>query len=130
MIVVDASALIDLILSEPARGSLRDLLSGREQDLHAPEILDLEVLNVLRRLEREGHVGPRRGDRARIDLADAPILRHSHRLLLDRIWSLRKNLTAYDASYLALAEALGATLVTLDAGLARAAARFVPVAGV
>ena len=95
------------------------LLSGRES-LHAPHLLDVEVAQVLRRYAAAGDMSPERGREALTDLADFPVHRYSHEVLLPRIWELRQNLTAYDATYLALAETLIAPLVTCDARLASA----------
>ena len=87
----------------------------------APELLDVEVVSVIRRLASIGHVTPVRADQATLDLAALPVDRASHRRLIARCWELRDNLTPYDATYVALAEALDATLVTGDERLARAA---------
>ena len=91
-----------------------------EESLHAPHLIDLEVAQVLRRYVSRGEMYP---DRARMALdlfARFPITRYSHEPLLPRIWELRSNLTAYDAAYVALAEGLGATMLTCDERLARA----------
>jgi predicted nucleic acid-binding protein len=89
--------------------------------LHAPHLLDVEVAQVLRRYTLAGKFGSERGGEALEDLADFPIARYPHQPFLFRIWELRHNVTAYDAAYLALAEALGAPLVTRDAKMASAA---------
>ncbi len=88
------------------------------ETLHAPHLLDLEVAQVLRRYALAGEMDAIRGLEALEDLADLPLTRYPHDLLLPRIWELRWNLTAYDAAYVALAEALAAPLVTRDAALA------------
>ena len=85
----------------------------------APHLLDLEVAQVVRRYWRAGDITATRGEQAIRDLADLPLHRHSHEPLLGRIWQLRNNVTAYDAAYIALAEALDAPLVTLDGALSR-----------
>jgi len=119
VIVVDASVVATALLDDHADGAAaRSRLSGT--DPAAPELLDLEVLSVIRRLVAAGQVTPTRAAQAVADLADLPIHRASHRPLLHRCWQLRENLTPYDAAYVALAEALVATLVTSDARLARA----------
>ena len=93
---------------------------GGDDTLHAPHLLDLEVAQVVRRYVAAGDIGPRRGKEALTDLADLPLERYAHAPFVDRIWELRDNLTAYDAAYVALAEALEATLITRDARLAGA----------
>ncbi len=96
-----------------------DRVFGQRETLHAPHLVDLEVSQVLRRYWRAGDITAVRGDEALHDLADLPIERYSHEPLVGRIWQLRHNATAYDAAYIALAEGLGAVLVTLDSALAR-----------
>lgn len=93
-------------------------------DLHAPHLLDIEVLSVLRRLVATGEASSRRGAEAIDDLLDLGVQRYPHEGLARRVWALRDNFSAYDASYLALAEALhddGAKLLTADRRFARAA---------
>ncbi len=102
------------------------VLAGRET-LHAPHLVDVEVAQVVRRYWRAGDITASRGDEALSDLANLPIDRHPHEPLLGRIWQLRHNATAYDAAYIALAEGLDATFVTLDAALARIPGIRVPV---
>lgn len=95
-------------------------LFAKNQTLHAPHLIDLEVAQVLRRYERSGVISAQRGAEALTDLLDFPLTRYPHFVLLDRIWQMRHGLTSYDAAYLALAEALNAPLVTRDAALAKA----------
>ncbi len=90
------------------------------ETLHAPHLLDVEVLQVVRRLEAAGTLPPGRGRDALRDLRDLRLVRYPHETLLDRAWALRKNLGAYDAMYVALAEGLDAPLVTTDRKLAAA----------
>ena len=92
---------------------------SKDETLHAPHLLDVEVAQVVRRYWRAGDVSAARGEEALRDLADLPIHRYPHEPLLGRMWQLRSNVTAYDAAYIALAEGLGAELLTLDKALAR-----------
>lgn len=95
-------------------------LFAANETLHAPHLIDLEVAQVLRRYERSGAISAQRGAEALTDLADFPLTRYPHFVLLERIWQMRHGLTAYDAAYLALAEALDAPLITRDRALAKA----------
>jgi len=88
--------------------------------LHAPHLLDIEVTHALRRYALGGQIDSERGRAALAILIDLPLNRYPHRLLLPRIWDLRNNLTAYDAAYVALAEALDVPLITRDHRLAAA----------
>ncbi len=119
--VLDASAALELLLGGPAAGAIARRIRPPGESLHAPHLIDLEVAQVLRRYARAGAIGEERGREALRDLSDLGIERHPHDLLLRRIWELRDRVTAYDAAYLTLAEALPAPLVTLDARLARSA---------
>lgn len=121
MIVVDASALLEVLLRTPAAETVEDRLFGHRQALHAPHLLDVEVAQVIRRYAANGEIDAERGRMALMDLVDLPVRRYPHDLLLPRIWILRNNLSAYDAAYVALAEALGAPLLTRDQRLATAA---------
>ncbi|MBI2468283.1 MAG: type II toxin-antitoxin system VapC family toxin [Candidatus Rokubacteria bacterium] len=120
MIVLDASAVLELLLRRPAGDTLRERVSARDETLHAPHLLDIEVTQVLRRYYLAGHLSAERGREALEDLADLDVRRYPHDVFLSRVWELRSSVTAYDAVYLALAEVLGAPLVTLDRRLASA----------
>ena len=120
MIVVDASAVLETLLRTPAAAAVEGRLFDSRQTLHAPHLIDVEVAQVVRRYAAAGELDAERGREALADLADLPLLRYPHDLLLPRIWELRHNLTAYDAAYVALAEALGAPLLTRDRRLAAA----------
>lgn len=119
MIVVDASAILEVLLNTRAATRVAERLFAAGETLHAPHLLDLEVAQVLRRYAAAGALTQDRGGQALEDFADLPLDRYPHHLFLDRIWELRHNLTAYDAAYVALAEALAAPLVTRDAALAK-----------
>ncbi len=120
MIVADASAVLELLLGTDAAPRVAARLLDASETLHAPHLLDVEVTQVLRRYAISGGLDARRGERALADLLDLPLRRHPHTVLLRRAWELRRSISAYDAVYVALAEALGAPLVTRDARLARA----------
>ena len=120
MIAVDASAVLEVLLRTSRGARIEDRLLSRGESLHAPHLLDVEVAQVLRRYAAAGNLTPARGLQALTDLAGFPIHRYPHDVLLPRIWELRHNVTAYDAAYLALAEALPAPLVSCDGRLASA----------
>ena len=116
--VVDASALVHYLLeSDVGRQVEQRLRDARSVDV--PHVIDLEVASTLRRLEAIGAVGPHRAREALEDLLRAPLVRYPERLFLPRIWELRHTITSYDASYVALAEALSTPLLTTDARLSR-----------
>lgn len=117
MIVVDASALLEVLLQTDVASAIEKRLFGGST-LHAPHLLDLEVAQVLRRYELAGILTARRSREALDDLAGFSIERYPHNLFMPRVWSLRMNVTAYDACYIALAEALEAPLLTMDRRLA------------
>ena len=118
MIVLDASALIDLLLRGEGVEAIEDRVFAPGESLNVPHLIDLEVAQVLRRYRLAGELGDSRAEEAFDDLAALPLQRHPHDILLPRIWELRHNATAYDAAYLALAEALDAPLLTRDRRLA------------
>ena len=115
MIVADASAVVAALLNDgPARRSLSSL------PIHAPHLVDVEVVSVLRRLSLGGQLDPSHAERMIIVLATLGIRLHGSADLLGRVWQLRGNLTAYDATYVALAETLTCPLLTADRRLANA----------
>lgn len=115
MIIIDASAMVEALVGRDADDELLTALSG---DVDAPHLLDVEVLSVLRGLLLGGKLDPEAADQARLDHFAFTITRHETAPLTERIWQLRHQFTSYDASYLALAEALRAPLYTCDAKLA------------
>ncbi len=120
MIVVDASAVIEVLLRTPAADAVESRLFAPGQTLHAPHLLDIEVAQVIRRYAARGEIDGERGRLALDDLGDLRMQRYPHDFLLPRVWALRNNITAYDAVYIALAEALDAVLLTRDHRLAAA----------
>ena len=116
MIVADSSALLDAILVRPPDSGLLARLSTGG-GVHVPHLVDLEVAQVLGRLVRAGRLSQDRASDALRDYVDLTLARYPHEPFLGRIWELRPNLTAYDAAFVALSEALGAPLVTTDARL-------------
>jgi predicted nucleic acid-binding protein len=120
VIVVDASAILEVLLRTPAAPAIEERLSEHGETLHAPHLLDLEVLQVLRRYAAASEISAERAREALDDLPAFRLRRWAHDALTSRIWELRQNLTAYDAAYVALAEALRAPLLTRDRRLASA----------
>jgi predicted nucleic acid-binding protein len=120
MIVLDASAAVDWLLQTSAGQHIEKRIYSHHETLHAPDLLDLEVTQVLRRLALQGVIAAHRADEALRDLLDLRITRYPHLVLLPRIWQLRHNFSAYDAAYIVLAEKLAAPLVTRDGRLASA----------
>jgi predicted nucleic acid-binding protein len=116
LIVVDASAVLEFFAGAAPDEKLRRriLTTGAV----APELLDIEIAHVLRRMAARGDIPDADAEEALRDITEAPIARTPHRPLVPRIWELRHAVTAYDAAYIALAEALDAPLVTTDAKLA------------
>jgi predicted nucleic acid-binding protein len=120
MIVLDASAAVDWLLQTPAGQPIENRIYSSAETLHAPHLLDVEVTQVLRRLARQHVIPAARAEEAVTDLQSLRIARYAHSLFLPRVWRLRHNFSAYDAVYIALAEQLGAILITRDARLASA----------
>jgi len=122
VIVADASATAELLLARPAAAKIRAALSSHPE-LHVPEHFHVEVLSVLRRYAVRRELSQRRAAQALAALADLRAVRYPVIELAEAIWDLRSQLTAKDAAYLALARRLDVGLVTLDKGLAAAAAK-------
>jgi predicted nucleic acid-binding protein len=119
MLVVDASCLFEVVADTERAEPIRTALVA-DTDHAAPHLVDAEVLGVIRRHRLNGALDPTAAAQAVDDLADWPGERYGHRSLLARAWDLRESVRSWDALYVALAEALDATLVTTDARLARA----------
>jgi predicted nucleic acid-binding protein len=119
--VLDASALAELVMNTPRAAAVDRRLAGHAGDLHLPHLALVETASILRGWARSDQIPVPRAAAALEDLAAFPARRWAVDDLLPRIWSLRESLTAYDATYVALAESLDATLVTCDARLRRGA---------
>ena len=119
MIVVDSSAAVDFLLTRELGPWVEEHLRAAD-DIGVPHLLDVEVVGALRRLARNGEISELRAEQALADLVDLDVTRYPHLPFMDAMWSLRENLSAYDAAFVALAEALGASLVTTDLRIARA----------
>lgn len=120
MIVLDASAVLELLLGTPVGRKVAERIADRALGLHAPHLIDVELAQALRRYVRAGEIDEDSAALALEDLRALDMERHSHEPLLERVWGLRQNLTAYDAAYVALAEALDARLLTCDGRIRRA----------
>ena len=118
--VLDASGAVEFLLNTAAGKRLAVRLADDAQVVHVPHLIDLEIVQVLRRYTRHGTLSARTGALALERWRSLDIQRYSHEPFLDRIWQLRDNITAYDAIYVALAEALSTVLVTGDRSLAGA----------
>jgi predicted nucleic acid-binding protein len=127
VIVVDASAVLEVLLRTRAGDRVMRRIWRPGERIHAPHLLDLEVLHVLRCLCTVGSLSLQRGSEALDDFLGFRVTRHSHQPLLSRIWELRHNFTAYDAAYIALAEALNVSVVTCDRALASSPGVFAKV---
>lgn len=126
MIVVDASCLFEVVVDSVVAEAVRERLSI-DPDHAAPHIVDVEVVSLIRRERLAGRLDETAGAMAVADLRSWPGDRYGHRALLDRIWELRDTVRGWDAAYVALAEVLGVTLVTLDGRLARATGPRCPI---
>ena len=120
MIVLDASALVELILDTPTGQAIAGRIADPSEGLHVPHLVDIEVVQALRRYVREGEIDVDTAATALDDLRALDLQRHAHEPLLERVWELRKNLTAYDAVYVALAEVLDSIVLTCDRRLSQA----------
>jgi predicted nucleic acid-binding protein len=119
VIVVDASIASEILLGCPGDVAALERLFGTNEDMHAPELFDAEVAHVIRGAWLDGDISNETGEMAISFLRVFPVTRHSHEPLLERVWALRQNVTAYDAMYVALAELLDVPLITRDGRLAR-----------
>jgi predicted nucleic acid-binding protein len=119
VIVLDASVVVELLINSEIGMRIRDELSQRNDSFIAPHLIDVEVISAIRRLTTHERVDAHRSKQFLTALEALPVVRYSHAPLLGRIWELRHNFTAYDATYIALAEATGADLYTCDEKLVK-----------
>jgi predicted nucleic acid-binding protein len=119
MIVLDASVVVELLTNGALATSIRNDLSRRDESFVVPHLIDVEVVSALRRLVAGQRIEAHRSDQFLKGLAALPAERYSHTPLLGRMWELRHNFTAYDAAYIALAEAMNAVLYTTDEKLCK-----------
>jgi predicted nucleic acid-binding protein len=120
-VVTDASAFVEYLLRTPRAAAVATTIQDGEVALHVPALCDVEIAAVIRRAMRSRRLREERARDAILDYLELPITRHGHVGLMTRILQLRANFSAYDATYVALAEQLDADLLTADDGLARAA---------
>ena len=119
MIVLDASVVVELLTNGALADSIRSDISMRDETFIVPHLIDIEVMSAIRRLVAGERIAVHRIEQVLTGLAALPAERYSHAPLIGRIWELRHNFTAYDATYIALAEAMNATLYTADAKLCK-----------
>ncbi len=124
--MLDASALVEYLLQTPRSTSIEGLVTASDCDLHVPTLCDVEVCSALRRALLAKRLSEKRATEALEDYLDLPLIRHGHLNLLERVLQLRDNFSAYDATYLSLAESFGAIFVTADDSLSRAVRRHLP----
>lgn len=123
MPVLDASVLVEYVSNGESADRARERIAANLRALYSPHLIDAEVGHALRSMAARGEIDAVDGQLALVDLADLPIQRYPHTWLLDRAWELRESFSFYDALYLALAQELEIGLLTLDARMARAAAK-------
>jgi predicted nucleic acid-binding protein len=127
-LVADASALAEYILQTERADAIACVLTAGDVEVHVPHLCDVEIAAALRRASFAGKLAPSRLAEAASDYLDLPLIRHVHENLFSRILELRRNFSAYDATYVALAESLGVELLTADRSLARAVTRHLELA--
>lgn len=117
--VLDASVIAEYLVGSATGLAVAGRMARHAGDLHIPHLAAVETTSVMRAWATRGELAPGRAEAAVADLRDLPARRWPAEPLLPRVWALRSNLTAYDATYVALAEALNAELLTADLRLAR-----------
>jgi predicted nucleic acid-binding protein len=118
VLVIDASAAVELLLTTPTGRAVAEALVAESGSIHAPELIGVEIASVLRRLVRIGEIDVASAERALADFGALGVETYEHQPLLARVFALRDTVTAYDACYVALAEGIGAPILTCDAKLA------------
>ena len=118
MLVIDASAAVELLMATPTGFAIEDNLSSSGEQLAAPHLIDIEVLHAFRRFRLLNVLSAERAEQALEDFGDLSISRYGHEMLRTEIWRLKDNLTAYDATYVSLGILLDAPIVTCDSKLA------------
>jgi predicted nucleic acid-binding protein len=119
VIVLDASVVVELLTNGSLADSIRNELAGRDESFLVPHLSDIEVMSALRRLVAGRRIDAHRSGQFLADLAALPADRYAHTPLVGRIWELRHNFTAYNAAYIALAEATDSVLYTCDEKLSK-----------
>jgi predicted nucleic acid-binding protein len=119
MIVLDASVVVELLINGPLAEEIRHALAGSGEALIVPHLLDVEVASALRSLAPGARIDTHWSNQLLSGLAALPAERYAHTPLLGRVWELRHNFTAYDAVYIALAEATNSILYTSDTKLCK-----------
>jgi predicted nucleic acid-binding protein len=119
VIVLDASVVVELLINGSSADSIRNDLAGRTDSFAVPHLLDIEVASAFRKMAAGQRIDSHRAEQFLVGLAMFPAERYAHLPLLARIWELRHNFTCYDATYIALAEAMDATIYTCDAKLSK-----------
>lgn len=114
MIVLDASVVVELITNGPLASLIKDDLSSKDDSLLAPHLVDVEAASALRRMTAGQRIDPHLSEQLLVAIGRLPVERYPHTPLLGRIWELRRNFAAYDAAYIALAEATASVLYTCD----------------
>ncbi len=128
LIVIDASAFVEMLLRTPLGQDLAGRAAAPGVDRHLPDLCDVEVASALRALVLRGTLAASRAEQALEDYMEIPVTRHPHTALLPRMFALRNNFSAYDASYVVLAEVLDARLLSGDRRLVASVRRFTGVA--
>lgn len=119
-VVADASALVEYLFGTPRAGAIAAIVEADDVELHAPALCDIEMAAAVRRSLLSNRLAENRAAEALFDYLDLPLTKHGHSALIARVIQLRQNFSAYDATYVALAERLNAELLTADDALGRA----------